>query len=1277
MCKSRNNKRFQQFFLLFNLIICISLFQMSFAQSTSYSWKSVIAGGGGFVPGIIYHPSVKGLSYARTDIGGAYRWDSNLGKWIPLNDMMTRNNSDYMGILSIALDKNDTNRIYMECGKYTQSWAGTGAVLASTDKGDSWIIYPLSIKIGGNEDGRGAGEKLQVDPNLNSVLFMGTTANGLWKSTDYAATWTKVSTFVPTNVNFVLFDQSSASLNNATQRIFVGVVNNNAQSLYQSDDGGNTWNLVPGQPTGVMPIRAVIADSLLYLTYSNYQGPNGATKGSVWKYNISDNSWKNISPSSGSYGFSGISLYPRNPNIIIVSTLDRWSPKDEVYLTTNGGTSWTPRIANATFDHSYAPYTAGVNPHWLAALVMDPFDSSKAMFGTGYGIWACDNLFASNPTWYFKDKNLEETVPMQIISPPFTNLLSAMGDYDGFRHDSLDVSPKNRFYPNRGTTLSIAFAGRVPSKIVKAFNTNPFGAYSTNGGTTWSDFRSHPSGATQGGSWTIAISADGNMIVWAPTGASMSFSKDNGKTWTQCSGGVPAVSPVADRVNPDKFYAYNSVYGRLWVSTDGGETFVQTAIQLPSVSNSQDGNVTAVPKREGDLWICTGSGGLYHSTNSGASASKINNVTAAYRLGFGRALNAGGYPAIYLYGTVNGTLGFFRSDDTSETWTRINDDSHQFGWVHQITGDPRVYGRCYISAEGRGISYGEPENSQPPQNPGTFYFNSAPQDTLKYSGNNINISWSKAYDPQGKPLNYILNFFGPGKDTLYTAADSTVTFNTGSLQPLSVYILTGYVTNGTDTTASSNSILFHSGINPKADSIPPDHSGISNLTSVDFAKEMSPGWNIGNSLDAIGGETAWGNPKITQKLIDSVKAAGFKSIRIPVAWSKFTNDSTFTIDTTWLKRVEEVVNYVLKDTMYAIINEHWDGGWQQPTYADSAYVNNRLAAMWKQIAIYFRNYGDHLLFAGTNEVMVEGDYSAPKKEYYTVQNSFNQTFVNTVRSTGGRNYYRYLLVQGFNTNIDYTVSYFTAPTDVTPNRLMVEVHYYDPYNFTINTGNGFTTQWGKNATIKTDTWANESYADNQFQKMKAKFIDNGYAVILGEYGVVARLNLGSDSLNAVCAGYRKYYMEYVTGSMFKHGLVPIYWDNGYTGNNGMGIFNRSTGAQAYPSIIKAIMEAVDTTNTTKVGETSPKPTIFKLMQNYPNPFNPETTIEYSLSESGKVTLEVFDLLGREVSKLISNEFQTSGFHEISFDAENLPSGIYFYKLTSGNFIETKKMMLLK
>ena len=812
MNNKSTSKQVKQFIILFAVISTYLItIDISAAQS-GYTWKSVIVGGGGFIPGIVYHPNAQGLAYARTDMGGAYRWENSLGKWIPITDTMSRNinQSDYMGILSIAIDPNDTNRVYLECGKYSQSWATYGAVLASTDKGNSWKINTLSVKIGGNEDGRGAGERLQVDPNLGSILFMGTTVNGIWKSTNYGTSWTKVTSFSPTNVNFIRFDPSSASPGNASQRIFAAVVNTTGQSLYRSDDGGTTWSVVLGQPTGVMAIRSDIADTLLYITTANYQGPNGASTGSVWKFGISSGTWKNISPPLGYSGFSGISVYPKNPNIIIVSTLDRWSPGDEVYMSTNGGTSWTPRLTNATLDYSYAPYVRTNSPHWLAAIVMDPFDSSKAMFGTGYGIWATDNLSSSKPTWYFKDQNLEETVPTQIVSPPFTNLLSVMGDAGGFRHDNLDVSPPDRFFPNKWSTGSIAFAGKVPSKIVQAYNSpSPFGSYSSDGGTTWHDFSSCPAGTTNGGSWAIAVSADGNSIVWGPTDASLSYSTNNGKTWATCSG-APRVPPVADRVNSNKFYVYASTAGKMWVSTDGGKTFSQGVTGLPTVPDysSADGNITAVPGYDGDLWICCGSSGLYHSINSGASAQKVSTVTEAYRLGFGKSLNAGSYPAVYLFGTVSGVLGFFRSDDAGASWTRINDNNHQYGWIHQITGDPRVYGRCYISAEGRGIVYGQPVNSDTTNNPSSFRFLTVPSDSLRRSDQSITVSWSRASDPQTRPLTYSMHFLGPNADTIFSTTDTTATFFPGNLQSLSSYVLTGYVTNGYDTTATSNSIFF-------------------------------------------------------------------------------------------------------------------------------------------------------------------------------------------------------------------------------------------------------------------------------------------------------------------------------------------------------------------------------------------------------------------------------------------------------------------------------------
>jgi len=716
-----DNSRNQMIIIvLLLMVVALTYVQQSLSQTAPYTWKSVIVGCGGFIPGIVYHPVVKDLVYARTDIGGAYRWDKSVGKWIPLNDELTINNlaAEYMGVLSIAVDRNDTNRVYMECGEWTESWAQLGALFSSTDKGNTWTIHQLPFKIGGDEDGRGAGERLQVDPNFNSILFMGTTVDGLWKSTNYASSWTRVSSFIPSGVNFVLFDPAGESSGTATQHIFAAAADTTGKSLYRSDDGGASWRVVEGQPKGVMAIRAALADSILYITFSDYPGPNGATAGSVWKYGIPGGNWTDISPSSGYYGFSGVSVNPKNPNVVIVSTLDRWSPMDEIYLSTNGGVTWFPRLSNATIDCSYANYNKTLNREWLACLVIDPFDSSKAMFGTGFGIWACNDIYASTPVWFFRDENVEETQTFQIVTPPYTKLLSAMGDVDGFRHDSLDVSPLDKYSPAKWTTSSIAFAENAPEEVVKTYNSPSWvsinhGAYSLDGTITWHDFGTWPVGASDGGVWSIALSADGSTIVWSPIGAVMSYSTDDGSTWTACGGGVPLISPIADRVNTEKFYAYDGINGQLWISSDGGKTFQKGVENLPIVPSwlPQDGNVTAVSGYEGDIWICCGQEGLCRSTTSGATATNIKTVSAAYRLGFGKPKIAGGYPSIYLFGNVKGVLGFFRSDDIGASWTRINDDKHQYGKINQIMGDPRVYGRCYVTPVGRGILYGEPVDS--------------------------------------------------------------------------------------------------------------------------------------------------------------------------------------------------------------------------------------------------------------------------------------------------------------------------------------------------------------------------------------------------------------------------------------------------------------------------------------------------------------------------------------------------------------------------------------
>jgi len=354
-----------------------------------------------------------------------------------------------------------------------------------------------------------------------------------------------------------------------------------------------------------------------------------------------------------------------------------------------------------------------------------------------------------------------------------------------------------------------------------------------------------------------------------------------------------------------------------------------------------------------------------------------------------------------------------------------------------------------------------------------------------------------------------------------------------------------------------------------AASAAPAATGMRDLTSLQLSRLMGAGWNLGNSLEAIGGETAWGNPATTQAFMTAVKAAGFKTVRIPVSWKQYA-DANDVISATWMARVTQVVDYARAAGLYALINLHWDGGWMQPTYAAQAMANARITKFWTQIANNFKACDDTLLFAGTNEVMVDGDYGTPTAEYVTVQNGFNQQFVNAVRATGGNNAVRHLVVQGFNTNIDHAINFAVMPTDTAKDRLMMEVHFYDPYDFTLNEKSTIW-QWGDGATDAKAKAAgfDEAWVDAQFQKMKAKFVDKGIPVILGEFGAIRRTGFSG------AEAYRLAWNRHVARSAWVHGMVPVYWDAGAASeNHSMGLFNRSTGAQVYPEIISALVNAV-------------------------------------------------------------------------------------------------------
>jgi len=338
------------------------------------------------------------------------------------------------------------------------------------------------------------------------------------------------------------------------------------------------------------------------------------------------------------------------------------------------------------------------------------------------------------------------------------------------------------------------------------------------------------------------------------------------------------------------------------------------------------------------------------------------------------------------------------------------------------------------------------------------------------------------------------------------------------------------------------------------DSIAPDAAGMSS-TATDLAKKIKVGLNIGNTLEASGSETGWGNPLITNDLIKSIKQNGFNAIRLPCDWNQYADQTTAKISATWLNRVKQVVQYCVDNDMYVIVNIHWDGGWLEKncTEAKKTENNAKQKAFWEQIALTLRGFDEHVIFASANEPNVAD------ATQMAVLLSYHQTFIDAVRSTGGKNAYRVLIVQGPSTDIEKTNQLMTTfPTDKVANKMMAEVHYYTPWNFCGMTedaswGNQFF-YWGANYHSTTDTahnptWGEEATVDANFALMKKQFVDKGIPVVIGEFGAITRTNLTGDALKLHLAS-RAFYFKYVTKQAIANGLLPFFWDTG-------GLINRS------------------------------------------------------------------------------------------------------------------------
>jgi len=743
---------------LLQLVLCIVCVSTSclaaVPASASYSFQNVSFIAGGFITGFVAHPAQRGLYYVRTDIGGAYRWDNSTRSWSPLQDWLPFSDRNLLGAESIAIDPTDAKKLYIAAGTYTNNGTPNGAILRSDDQGRHFTIARLPFKMGGNEDGRFAGERLQVDPNHPQTLLMATRLDGLWRSDDSGLTWARVTQFPnpPSNrigLTFVTFDKSSGHTGQLTPILYVGV-DDPVNNLMSSADAGKTWKQVAGSPQGLFPNHGVFSsDGTMLLSFTDHPGPNGVGNGAVWSFSPSTNTWQDITPqkpNSGEqkdhandadaaqdaqgFGYGIVAVDPQHPKTLLASTIDRWHPGDTIFRTTDGGAHWQSLKEGAVRDASLAPWADHVAGapfgHWIGALMIDPFDSAHVLYGTGETIWESHDVNGGTAThWTIGAPGLEETADIMLLSPLLPtaagpHLFTGLGDIGCFRNDDLAHSPtggamKN---PELSNCDSIALAAQKPEEMVRvgrSWNPGPHGAVSHDGGLHWTPFVTEPAQGAQGGD--AAISADGSLLLWAVRGSPLQMSKDGGRSWQPLSlqaNGRGGLQVIADATSAKLFWVYDSGAGILSSLNGDGVATVVTQ------SAPKGGRLRIPANAPNVLWI-GGSSGLWQSSNRGIDFHPRSSVAAVYALGFGKAAPGETAPAIYMAGALAGTPeaappladqgrggGIYRSLDDGNTWQRIDDAQHRYAWIEQITGDPRVFGRVYMGTNGRGVLWGDP-----------------------------------------------------------------------------------------------------------------------------------------------------------------------------------------------------------------------------------------------------------------------------------------------------------------------------------------------------------------------------------------------------------------------------------------------------------------------------------------------------------------------------------------------------------------------------------------
>jgi photosystem II stability/assembly factor-like uncharacterized protein len=697
--------------------------------SQPYTLKNVVTGGGGgFVPNIIFNPKQKDLIYARTDVGGAYRWNPATSTWTQLLNWISPDNWNEFGVESLATDPVDPNRLYIAAGTYSNSWTNqNGVILRSTDQGKTFQSTQMPFKMGGNMPGRGMGERLAIDPNDDAILYFGArSGNGLWKSTDYGVTWNKVSNFPdsgpfveqpgsqaagdPLGIVWETFDPSSGKPGSPTQTIYVGVGDNHsgANNIYRSTDGGTTWAAIPGEPTcyvsgttvtctggatwnttsnpttGYLPHSGKLdSQGTLYVTYSDWDGPSNGSHGDVWKFVPSTSTWTRISPVPGSdsannyFGYGGLGVDLLHPGTLVVAAVNSWYPDGQMFRTTDGGATWKQIWDSGSYPNRILHFSMDIsNAPWLNNGVTNPTPPTTSP-GLGWWIEGINiDPFNSDRMFYGTGETVYST----------TNLTA---------------------WDSGGTVAIKSQAVGIEEEVTPGLISPPANAhlYSVMGdvsGFRHDDLTKAPTQAISVpyfGSYSSIDYAElnPNFIVRAGNGkdplTSTAFSTDGGTTWTAgktnipgfnapgTSGGQIAAAADGSRV----LWAPNGVSASY--STDQGTTWVASA-------NLPQGAYVASDRVNAQKFYGYGQGKFWLSTDGGATFNATVATGLPGTLGSNLMIKAvaGHEGDVWVTG---GSSGLWHSTDSGATFTQVTSvsNAHAIGFGMAAPGKsyPAIY----------------------------------------------------------------------------------------------------------------------------------------------------------------------------------------------------------------------------------------------------------------------------------------------------------------------------------------------------------------------------------------------------------------------------------------------------------------------------------------------------------------------------------------------------------------------------------------------------------